>query len=64
MRITLVLILATMCAPAPAWAQSDTTVLFIGNSFTFGWGSPVRFYRSDTVTDLNNTGNWRSAGPV
>ena len=56
MRITLVLILATMCAPASAWAQSDTTVLFIGNSFTYGHGSPVRFYRSDTVTDLNNTG--------
>jgi len=31
-------------------------VLFIGNSFTYGHGSPVRSYRSDTVTDLNNTG--------
>ena len=56
MRITQVLIVAAMCAPAAAWAQSDTTVLFIGNSFTYGHGSPVRFYRSDTVTDLNNTG--------
>ena len=32
-------------------------VLFIGNSFTFGAGSPVRFYRADTVTDLNGEGN-------
>ena len=31
-------------------------MLFIGNSFTFGSGSPVRFYRADTVTDLNNEG--------
>ena len=32
------------------------TVLFIGNSFLFGAGSAVRFYRADTVTDLNNEG--------
>ncbi len=50
------ILLATLCTPAAAWAQSNTTVLFIGNSFTYGHGSPVRFYRSDTVTDLNNTG--------
>ena len=50
------ILLATLCTPAAAWAQSDTTVLFIGNSFTYGHGAPVRFYRSDTVTDLNNTG--------
>jgi hypothetical protein len=31
-------------------------MLFIGNSFTFGWGSPARFYRNDTVTDLNGEG--------
>jgi hypothetical protein len=29
------------------------SVLFIGNSFTFGQGSAVRYYRADTVTDLN-----------
>lgn len=39
-----------------AQAQSSTSVLFLGNSFTFGFGSPVRFYRPDTVTDLNNEG--------
>ncbi|MGD2167110.1 MAG: SGNH/GDSL hydrolase family protein [Gammaproteobacteria bacterium] len=36
--------------------NADTSVLFIGNSFTFGWGSPVRFYRPDSVTDLNEEG--------
>ncbi len=57
MRITkLLILLATLFAPVESLAQSDTTVLFIGNSFTYGHGSPVRFYRSDTVTDLNNTG--------
>src|SRR5580700_6303413 len=32
------------------------SILFIGNSFTFGYGSPVRFYRADSVSDLNNEG--------
>ncbi len=31
-------------------------VLFIGNSFTFGAGSAVQFYRKDSVTDLNGNG--------
>jgi hypothetical protein len=35
---------------------AGTSILFIGNSFTFGSGSAVRFYRADTVTDLNNEG--------
>ena len=32
------------------------SILFIGNSFTFAYGSPVRYYRTDTVTDLNSGG--------
>lgn len=32
------------------------TILFIGNSFTFGANSPVRNWRADTVTDLNGAG--------
>jgi len=32
------------------------SILFIGNSFTFAYGSPVRYYRSETVTDLNSGG--------
>jgi hypothetical protein len=38
---------------APAVAAS---ILFIGNSFTFAHGSPVRSYRPNTVTDLNSQG--------
>jgi hypothetical protein len=44
-------------ALGPVSAQSvGTSVLFVGNSFTFGFGSPVRFYRADTVADLNSEG--------
>ena len=32
------------------------SVLFIGNSFTYGTGSATRYYRADTVTDLNKQG--------
>jgi hypothetical protein len=32
------------------------SILFIGNSFTFAHGSPVRYYRADSVTDLNGGG--------
>lgn len=32
------------------------SILFIGNSFTFAYGSPVRYYRPDSVTDLNSAG--------
>ena len=39
-----------------AHAQTRTSVLFVGNSFTYGQGSAVRFYRADTVTDLNAEG--------
>ena len=39
-----------------AAAQGGASILFIGNSFTFGAGSPVQFYRSSTVTDLNDEG--------
>jgi hypothetical protein len=31
------------------------SILFIGNSFTFAFGSPVRYYRADTVTDMNGS---------
>lgn len=37
-------------------ASADTDALFIGNSFTYGFGSAARFYRPDSVTDLNNEG--------
>ena len=37
-------------------AEAGTSVLFIGNSFTYAHYSPARFYRADTVTDLNGQG--------
>ena len=37
-------------------AFAQTSALFIGNSFTYGFGSPAKFYRADSVTDLNNEG--------
>ncbi len=42
-------------ASAPA-APARPRVLFIGNSFLFGSGSPVRGYRAHTVNDLNQAG--------
>ena len=43
-------------AGAAAQGQGRPAVLFIGNSFTYADGSAVRFYRADTVTDLNGEG--------
>jgi len=37
-------------------AQQSQTILFVGNSFTFGSGSAVRYWRANTVTDLNDDG--------
>ena len=51
--------LAVMTAMALSTAAAQAqggSILFIGNSFTYGWGSPVRYYRADTVTDLNGEG--------
>src|SRR6185503_19380118 len=56
MRWFLTVTAAIVLSLSVASAQSGTSVLFIGNSFTFGSGSAVRFYRADTVTDLNNEG--------
>ena len=51
--------LAALIGVGSSSAQAPTSmlsILFIGNSFTFAAGSPVRFYRADTVTDLNAEG--------
>ena len=47
------LLLALLIA---AGNSSAGTILFIGNSFTFAYGSPVRYYRAESVTDLNGEG--------
>lgn len=39
-----------------SFSNAATSVLFIGNSFTYGHGSPVRYYRADTIKDLNLEG--------
>lgn len=41
---------------AAAASQNTRSILFIGNSFTYGGGSPVQSYRANTVTDLNGDG--------
>jgi hypothetical protein len=46
-------VVATLFASA---ADAATSILFIGNSFTYAHFSPARFYRPDTVTDLNGEG--------
>lgn len=39
-----------------AFISAETSVLFIGNSFTYGYGSATKYYRADSVTDLNDEG--------
>lgn len=56
---SLAMLAALALGSAAAQAQDRAkggSILFIGNSFTYGWGSPVRYYRADTVTDLNGEG--------
>jgi hypothetical protein len=55
-RLTAALVATTLLVSSPAVSATAISVLFIGNSFTFADGSPVRFYRPDTVTDLNGEG--------
>ncbi len=56
MKFTSAVVASVMLALGTTAAASGESVLFIGNSFLFGSGSAVRFYRADTVTDLNNEG--------
>jgi hypothetical protein len=41
---------AALLLATPVQAE---TILFVGNSFTFGAGSPAHHYKTETVTDLN-----------
>jgi hypothetical protein len=58
------LVAAGWCPVATLWAQDGTTsaptnaaptILFVGNSFMYGAGTPVQSWRPQTVTDLNGT---------
>jgi hypothetical protein len=52
-RFAILCVLVVLAIAQPALAK---TILFVGNSFTYGELSPVRSYKSNTVTDLNKTG--------
>jgi hypothetical protein len=56
MRFVLTLVGMVVLGTGMVEAQERPSVLFIGNSFTFGFGSAVRFHRANTVTDLNDEG--------
>lgn len=49
------LLTALGCALTQAPAAVPSRILFIGNSFTFGQGSAVRYFHPASVTDLNGT---------
>jgi hypothetical protein len=55
-KLTAALVATALLVSSPAGSATAISVLFIGNSFTFAEGSPVHFYRADTVTDLNGEG--------
>lgn len=53
------IVLAAICACLALLAASPAaarTILFVGNSFTFGAGSPVMHYHPERVRDLNAEG--------
>jgi hypothetical protein len=56
------LCLALLLAATQAGAK---TILFVGNSFTFGANSAAHYYKPDTVTDLNGPAlNGKTTGGV
>lgn len=56
MRSVLALVVLLAVPAGTLQAQQAPTVLFVGNSFTYGHASPVKYYRASTVTDLNDEG--------
>lgn len=44
------------CVVSSAMATESQKILFIGNSFTFGYGSASIVYRADSISDLNSKG--------
>ena len=58
----LALAAALLAFVSPAEAR---TILFIGNSFTYGANSAVHYFKADTVTDLNGpAANGKTVGGV
>jgi len=56
LRIVSSLTAALLAGLSAASAHAAPSLLFIGNSFTYGQGSAVHYYRASTVTDLNGEG--------
>jgi hypothetical protein len=56
MKVGSMVVASLILALGLTGTAAGTSVLFVGNSFLFGYGSAVRFYRADSVTDLNNEG--------
>src|SRR6478735_2166489 len=54
-RLALVAVLVAIAVAGPH-AAAPRQLLFIGNSFTFGELSAVHFWKSGSVTDLNDEG--------
>src|SRR4051812_14322453 len=50
------MITALIAAAAVAVAEPPRSILFVGNSFTFGANSDAMTYRKNSVSDLNNDG--------
>ena len=55
------IVIAVLLLATPASAR---TILFVGNSFTYGANSPAHFYKAETVTDLNGPVNGKTVGGV
>jgi hypothetical protein len=55
-RLASALAAGLILATSIGQAADHGSILFIGNSFTFGSGSAVHYYRNRTVTDLNHEG--------
>jgi len=56
MRLASSLLALVVIGATSVQAQQPPSILFIGNSFTFGSGSAARYWRANTVTDLNHEG--------
>lgn len=56
MKLLLSALLSSALLMGAVSTSAETSLLFIGNSFTFGYGSAAQIYRADSVTDLNNQG--------
>ena len=56
MRFVSSLLALAVLGAASVHAQQVPSILFVGNSFTYGSGSAAMYWRANTVTDLNNEG--------